>query len=184
MRHGQSHFNLHFGRTRVDPGLRDPGLTELGREQVAAAVPVVRRLEARAIVTSPYRRTLESAEILAETLKLDVTVEPLIGEQAVFTCDIGSPRADLAERWPHLALDHIADEWWPSLTESDIEHERRCHDFRSRMAERGAWQGVLVITHYHVIRRLTGHILQNAGLVRFDPCAERPGGMVVPVPDP
>jgi hypothetical protein len=52
------------------------------------------------------------------------------------------------------------------------------------MAKDAAWRGVLAVTHYHVIRRLTGHVVPNAGLVRFDPGAEHPGGAVVPVPDP
>ncbi len=37
LRHGQSYFNLHFTRTRVDPGIEDPELTPLGLEQAAAA---------------------------------------------------------------------------------------------------------------------------------------------------
>lgn len=185
LRHGQSHFNLHYGSTREDPGLRDPGLTELGRRQVAAAAEILRRHEVRAIVASPYTRALETAEIVAETLRLAVTVDPILGEQAVFTCDIGTPRAALVERWPRLALDHIADEWWPPLAESEASLERRCREFRARMAEGGAWRGTVVVTHYHVIRTLTGHVLPNAGLVRFDPCREHPGGgTVVPVSDP
>ena len=53
MRHGQSHFNLHYGMTRQDPGLRDPGLTELGRQQAAAAAEILLRQEVRSIVASP-----------------------------------------------------------------------------------------------------------------------------------
>ena len=30
VRHGESHFNVHFNVTREDPGIVDPGLTELG----------------------------------------------------------------------------------------------------------------------------------------------------------
>src|SRR3546814_12714551 len=33
VRHGQSHFNVHFARTRVDPGIVDPQLTEEGERQ-------------------------------------------------------------------------------------------------------------------------------------------------------
>ena len=53
------------------------------------------------------------------------------------------------------------------------------------MTEAGAWQGVLVVTHWGVIRALTGHRVENAELVRFDPSAEHPGGgTVVPPPNP
>jgi len=37
IRHGQSHFNVVFNETRVDPGIVDPGLTEEGERQAAAA---------------------------------------------------------------------------------------------------------------------------------------------------
>jgi len=186
MRHGQSHFNVHFGQTHVDPGLRDPGLTALGRSQVTEAAEHLRREEIKAIVVSPYTRTLETAEIVAEALDLAYTVDPAIGEQAKFTCDIGTPRRALAARWPHLDLDHMPDEWWPALEESELSIDGRCRAFRDRMAAGGDWRGVLVITHYHVIRILTGHPVHNAALVRFDPSAPHPGGgtIVVPPSDP
>jgi len=186
MRHGQSHFNVHFGKTQTDPGLRDPGLTDLGRSQVAAAAAHLCRENIKGIVASPYCRTLETAEIVASVLGLTITVDPIIGEQAFFTCDIGTPRQALADRWPHLDLDHIADEWWPPLEESDHSLDSRCRQFRNGMAQKGDWRGTLAITHYHVIRTLTGHPVKNAELVRFDPSAPHPGGgsIVVPLSDP
>jgi broad specificity phosphatase PhoE len=185
MRHGQSHFNVHYGKTRQDPGLRDPGLTELGRRQVAATAEILRGHEIREILASPYTRTLETAEIVAGVLGLPMTVDPVVGERAVFTCDIGTPRRGLIERWPHVTLDHIADQWWPAIEESEAALDERCRAFRARVAEAGGWRGVLVVTHWGVIRALTGHRVENAELVRFDPSAAHPGGgTVVPLPDP
>ena len=36
IRHGQSEFNVVYGKTRVDPGIRDPRLTALGERQAQA----------------------------------------------------------------------------------------------------------------------------------------------------
>ena len=58
VRHGQSHFNVHFGATREDPGIVDPGLTEEGVEQAKRAGESLFALDIRRIVTSPYSRTL------------------------------------------------------------------------------------------------------------------------------
>jgi broad specificity phosphatase PhoE len=37
LRHGQSEFNLHFTATKRDPGIPDPKLTGLGRDQAQRA---------------------------------------------------------------------------------------------------------------------------------------------------
>ena len=37
MQHGESEFNVVYGVTRTDPGIRDPKLTARGRDQVVAA---------------------------------------------------------------------------------------------------------------------------------------------------
>lgn len=185
MRHGQSAFNVVYAQTRQDPGIRDPGLTEEGRRQVEAAVERLRRRPPRRIVASPYSRTLETADIVARAFRLDIAVEPIIGERAVFTCDIGTCRTELVGRWPHIALDHVNEEWWPAVEESEDALDLRCRRFRTALCGNGDWGGVLVVTHWGVIRTLTGHRVQNADLVRFDPTAEHPGGgTVVPHPDP
>jgi broad specificity phosphatase PhoE len=185
MRHGQSHFNVVYGATRRDPGIRDPGLTEKGQAQVAAAAKRLRDHSVRRIVASPYTRALETAEIVASVLGLRIQVEAVIGERAAFTCDVGTPRSDLLARWPHLDLDHIAETWWPDMDESEEALDRRCRAYRQLLAENGDWPGTLIVTHWGVIRTLTGHRVENADLVRFDPTAAHPGGgSVVPPDDP
>ena len=85
IRHGQSEFNVVFGATRRDPGIRDPKLTQEGRRQ---AEELAGRLEAHGLarlIASPYRRALETAEILAARLGLAIEVQAVVGERAAFT---------------------------------------------------------------------------------------------------
>lgn len=189
LRHGQSEFNVVFGKTRQDPGIRDPALTALGREQAVAAAAhlsngaVGRRI--RRIVSSPYTRTLQTAEIVAAGLGLPVEVDVLIGERAAFVCDIGTPCAALRQRWPRLRLAHLAEEWWPIPVESETALDARSRLFRDAMAAQDNWHGTLVVTHWGFIRALTGHRVENCALVTFDPTADHPGGgTVVPLGDP
>ncbi len=186
MRHGQSHFNVHYAETRQDPGLRDPGLTDLGREQAAVAASHLEREErVTRIVASPYTRALETADIVSRVLRLAVTVDPMVGERAVFTCDIGTPRSHLETRWPDIALHHVEEEWWPTLEESEPDFHARSLSYRTQLTDGGDWRGTLVVCHWGFIRALTGHGVQNADLVAFDPAAPHPGGgTVVPVADP
>ena len=194
VRHGESEFNVIFGKTRRDPGIRDPALTERGRAQIAAAAELVAaaldegRIAAesrpRRIVASPFRRTLQSAAILADALGLPVAVEPLVHEFAVFTCDIGTPRTALAEAWPGIDFSPLAaEEWWPAEAETHEIVDGRARRFRAARAAAGDWRGTLVVSHWGFIRSLTGHEVPNATVLTFDPTAPHPtGGMVVSTP--
>lgn len=181
VRHGESEFNVRFAKTRTDPGLRDPGLTEAGRVQVAEAAAFLAEHAAargvRRILSSPYTRALQTAEILAARLDLPIEVEVAIGEHAHFTCDIGTPRSALVEAWPTIAFDHLAEEWWPSY-EDDAAVSRRAAGFRATAVASPDWHETLAVSHWGFIRGLTGHRVPNAAVLRFDPRAPHPEGGV------
>jgi broad specificity phosphatase PhoE len=169
LRHGQSEFNVVFSVTRQDPGIRDPRLTAEGRRQAEAAAEALVGHGIERLIASPYSRALETAEIVARRLELVMTVEPLVGERAAFACDVGTPRAGLRARWPHLALDHLAEEWWPALEESEARLSVRCAAFRDHMRAQPDWARVAVVSHWGFIRGLTGLTVGNGALLRIDP---------------
>jgi broad specificity phosphatase PhoE len=169
VRHGQSEFNVVFSVTRVDPGIRDPRLTPEGRRQAEAAAEALAGHGIERLIASPYSRALETAEIVARRLAIAVAVEPLVGERAAFACDVGTPRRDLMTRWPHLALDHLAEEWWPTLEESEDRLSARCAAFRAQMRTQPDWARVAVVSHWGFIRGLTGLTVQNGAVLRIDP---------------
>ena len=169
LRHGQSHFNAVYSVTRKDPGIVDPGLTPEGRRQIAAAAKAPGPWAARRIVASPYSRTLETAEIVAEALGLPVGVEPLVRERAYFSCDIGSPRSQLEARWTQFDFGRLPERWWPEPEESEAELAARCGRFRRYAAELEDGSRVLVVTHWGFIRGLTGLEARNGALVPFNP---------------
>jgi broad specificity phosphatase PhoE len=168
VRHGQSHFNVHYGATREDPGIVDPGLTEEGVEQAEATGQSLLAYDIRRIVVSPYSRTLETAEIIAQQLGLAVTVDPLVRERAYFTCDIGSPRSALSTRWPEFDFGDMVERWWPDA-ESEAELLQRCSRFRALASALEDWRHLLIVTHWGFIRGLTGLEVANAATVAYDP---------------
>jgi broad specificity phosphatase PhoE len=121
-------------------------------------------------VASPYTRALESAEILVARLSLPVAVEPLVGERGHFACDVGTPRAELLQRWPQHRFHPFEEEWWLTA-ESEDAFALRCGRFREAVAALEDWPEVLVVTHWGVIRSLTGRSIGNGEWVRFDPHA-------------
>jgi broad specificity phosphatase PhoE len=169
LRHGQSEFNVVYSRTRVDPGIPDPRLTEDGRRQAADAAVKLRHHRIRRLICSPYTRALETATIVGEALGLVIEIELLVREHCKFHCDIGSPRSALEERWPAVDFAKLDERWWPELDESEETLVARGQDFRRRMAARGDWERTAVITHWGFIRALTGLTVPNGHLLRFDP---------------
>jgi len=169
VRHGQSEFNVVFSATRQDPGIRDPGLTPEGRQQAGAAAEALVGRGIERLIASPYSRALETAEIVARRLGIAITVEPLVGERAAFACDVGTPRANLMARWPHLPLGHLAEEWWPALEENEDRLSARCAAFRAHMRAQPDWACVAVVSHWGFIRGLTGLTVQNGAVLRIDP---------------
>lgn len=176
VRHGQSHFNVHYAKTRVDPGIVDPRLTEEGERQARAAGETLGDCGIRRIIASPYWRTLHTAEIIAEALNLPVSIEPLVRERYCFACDIGSLRAELAHRWPHFSFGELAERWWPHEEESEDALAARCRNFREARISAADWDGLLVVSHWGFIRGLTGEAVNNGVALRFDPV----GGAALP----
>ena len=184
VRHGQSEFNVVYGETRRDPGIRDPKLTPLGLRQAQHTAAALSDAPIKRVICSPYWRALQTAEIVAAEFELPFEINPAVGERAAFTCDIGTTRSGLQKNWPHLGFDHIAEQWWPKMEESEEALDQRCRAFRQSMADHGDWANTLVVTHWGFIRGLTGHRVGNCAVVRFDPSQAHPGGgHVVSTPD-
>ncbi len=140
VRHGQSEFNVHYAKTRIDPGIVDPALTEEGRLQAQAAAEILRAHEIERVLASPFTRTLQTAEIIAGALKLPVEIEPLVHEHAAFI--------------------------WPE-SEQEEQLQARCQRFWDLVETHAARPRTLVVTHWGFIRALTGLRVGNGHLVRF-----------------
>ncbi|WGF86875.1 histidine phosphatase family protein [Marinivivus vitaminiproducens] len=166
-RHAQSVWNLHFGRDRVDPGIPDAPLTELGHAQ---ALDLARRLaeqDVRRVVASPYTRTLQTASIVGRTLDVPVAIEPLVRERNAFSCDQGSSPEALVGAWPDLVFDGLAADWFGTPIETLEQLRERCGAFARKAASWADFEHVAVISHWGFIRGLTGQEITNAGFVRL-----------------
>jgi broad specificity phosphatase PhoE len=169
IRHGQSEFNVVYSVTRVDPGIRDPRLTQEGRRQAEATAKIVAAEGVTRLVTSPYTRALETAAIIAAVIGVPISVDPRVGERAAFICDIGTAAPELRTQWPSLELGHLNDLWWPSFEESEAALRVRCEAFRREMAEAPDWRSVAIVSHWGFIRALTGTPVMNCAVLRIDP---------------
>ena len=80
VRHGQSTWNV---LDRLQGHELSPPLTELGREQAQDAAESLAGRGIVRLLSSPATRALETAEIIAAHLGLEVEVEPLLLEKGL-----------------------------------------------------------------------------------------------------
>ena len=169
LRHGQSFFNLHFNKTRVDPGIEDPELTPLGLEQAAAAAAQLADAALTRIIISPYTRALQTAQPVLARHKVPVAIMQEVREQAAFVCDVGSPAHVLAERFPQHDFGHLPRQWWNDGRETAEQTSERAKAFRALMAAREDSATTLLVSHWAFIQALTGVSLANGEILAYDP---------------
>jgi broad specificity phosphatase PhoE len=174
LRHGQSYFNLHFNRTRTDPGIEDPELTPAGIEQARAAASALADTPLTRIIVSPYTRALQTAQPFLRTHDANVVIMHEVRERAAFACDVGSSPHLLAERFPHHDFEHLPHQWWHRGLEPVELTVARADAFRAAMAARDDGETTLLVSHWAFILALTGRSLGNGEVLRYDPASRAP----------
>jgi len=158
VRHGVTPHTLE---KRFSGGLAsaNPGLSDEGRDQIRAVADWLGPLAARvdAVVASPVRRTLESADILAEALGRPVEVEPGFAEMEFGVWD-GMTFAEVGEKYPDdlqawLGSTEVA----PDGGESFRTVQRRVLDGLARLLEAHAGKTVVVVSHVTPIKTLVAN---------------------------
>ena len=168
IRHGQSEFNAAFNKTRVDPGIEDPKLTDEGKRQAEAAGRALRESRLRRLISSPYTRALETAHILADVLGgLPNEIDRRVGERAAFVCDVGTPLSRLKQAWPKLVLDHLDEQGWPRMEESEEGLAIRAREFHDDWDPHPERHETAVVTHWGFIRASTGLTVPNCTVLRM-----------------
>ena len=160
VRHGATAHTLD---KRFSGGLggTDPGLTDEGRDQVRATAdwlsPLAEGIDV--VVTSPVRRTRESAEILGARLGREVQVDDGLAEMEFGVWE-GLTFAEVRERYRDDldgwlgSLDHT-----PGGGESFRVVEKRVLGSLDRLLSAHAGQTVLAVSHVTPIKVLVAHAL-------------------------
>jgi probable phosphoglycerate mutase len=139
----------------------NPPLDDEGRAQVRATgewlQPMADTIDA--LVTSPVRRTRESAEILAEFLEHDIDVEDDLAEMEFGSWD-GLTFAEVGERFPDELASWVGDlDYAPGGGESFRAVEKRVLAGRDRLVATFPQKTVLVVSHVTPIKILVADAL-------------------------
>ena len=138
-------------------GDADPGLSALGREQAEAVADLLAPLGPLPILTSPLRRTRETAAPLAARWVIDPVVEPAVGEVVA-----PEEHAGLGERaaWLRSAM---AGTW------AALDDERR--RWRQGIVDRlvAVHDDAVVVTHFVAINVAVGAATGDDRVLCFRP---------------
>ena len=169
IRHGESEGNRDR-RFTPHPGI---GLTDAGRAQAEAAARwLAEHYAPRAIVTSPFVRARETADILASRLSLEVAVEPDLRERSYGTFEgqlyeTPRPGYDPAAYWA----------WQPPGGESLGDVLKRAGAALDRIATGAGVDDLVLVSHGAVMlalwRHVTGtwaepRVVPNTGIVEVN----------------
>jgi probable phosphoglycerate mutase len=139
----------------------DPGLTDEGRAQVRATGEWLQPMapEIDALVTSPVRRSRESADILAGILDHDVEVEDGLAEMEFGTWE-GMTYAEVEQQFPDELSAWLGDLGYsPGGGESFRAVEKRVLAGRDRLLSAHAGRTVVAVTHVTPIKVLVAEAL-------------------------
>lgn len=169
IRHGESEGN----RDRVFTATPEVPLTDVGQEQVRAAGELIAARYAPArVVSSPFRRARQTAEIIATALRLPVTVEEDLRERS-YGALAGQPYG--AARGA-AGYDPTAYWTWcpPGGGETLVDVARRAGAALDRVARTASDGDVVVVSHGAVMMGLwwhvtgawrPGRVARNAGVI-------------------
>lgn len=139
----------------------NPPLNEEGRAQVRATgewlAPIAPTIDA--LVSSPVRRTHESAEILGELLGKEVDTEPGVAEMEFGTWD-GLTFVEVSEKYPDELSEWLGNlDYAPGGGESFRTVQARVLEGRDRILEKYAGRTVVVVSHVTPIKTLVADAL-------------------------
>lgn len=161
VRHGQSKANIG----ELEPGPEEL-LSDLGREQAAFVGKRFSDIPISRIITSPYARTRETADIISAAIGLPIEESPLFVERTPPSELIGK-RGDCDEYMEirRLWAEHrkTDENWRYSDEETYAEIRDRARDALAYLVKENA-DNALVVTHAGFLQVLVGYMVFGEGL--------------------
>ena len=153
VRHGQA-----TGSIEDDP---DPGLNDLGRAQAEAAARELAPLGPMPLITSPMRRTRETADAFLKHWGGEARVEPRVSE-------IGFPTTKLEERRAWL-MEIMAGRWSDPAAQSTPGVDLNAWRAGVIDALKEIPESSVITSHFVAINVVVGHLLGDDLVVKFRP---------------
>lgn len=160
VRHGQTEWNIE----RRYQGQTDTQLTDFGRQQMARSAHMLADSNIDQIIASPLARAKESADIVAQSLQLQVAIEPRFVEMSLGAWEGKS-----------YVLGRKTEEWFetaPHGGETGAEFRRRVGGWLQEQthSHKNLEQTILIVVHGLVVQVILSELLAEP----FDVWHRRP----------
>lgn len=164
VRHGQSESNIG----PIRQGIESP-LTERGREEAAFVARRIKTLPAEALISSPYVRARETAEIIAAETGLPIEYSDLLTERRMSSELKGIPHKDpLNVRVNKLIRENFHLPGWRHSDEENFDDlKKRAGDALSFLENRPE-QNILVVSHGMFARVLLARVIMGEDLTGLE----------------
>ena len=139
----------------------DPGLSPMGYEQAAVVAQVLASLGPLPVVTSPMKRTRETAQAFERVWKTTARVEPRISE-------IPSPSMAQGQRREWLQT-IMACKWTDPPTQATNPHDLPVWRRKTLEALLELTGPTIIISHYIAINAIVGQVIEDNRVVGFAP---------------
>jgi broad specificity phosphatase PhoE len=146
LRHGQTDWNV-TGRWQGQTS-DAPGLNDAGRTQAVSAREYLAGMHFAAIYSSDLLRARQTAELIAETLNLDISLEPRLREMNLGAWE-GMLSGDIEARYPQELAERARDPLraCPPQGESPLNVDERVIPAVTDIAEKYPNDAILIVSH-------------------------------------
>lgn len=177
VRHAESEFNVAYVDKERDPKIFDPVLTECGIAQSKRLGEELANLQPDLIVSSPLTRALQTAHV-ASNGRWPIVAMAGLREKQFNSCDVGTPKSELAARFPSVNLSMIDEIWWYAGDHREFPVSRepvstfldRVADFRTHLIQQITEGSARVVYfgHQTFFESLVGQTLGNCQMMALD----------------
>lgn len=179
LRHAEGPHNVALARDGAvalqSSEFFDCSLTEGGREQCSVTRARLAHFRFVAVVSSPLRRAVETADLIAETAAIRRTHDAIVeAQEEVHPCNWRAPRATMEASFPHWCM-----EWSEPLPPAPTGNETReavqarveegmghiCRWLADTLEPLTPRDAVLIVSHWTPLRTYLGVHVDNAEYV-------------------
>jgi len=142
----------------------DPGLTELGKEQARKTAEFLKDKNISKIYSSTYKRTKETAEIIKNTLKVEIKFDDRLRERMNWGSIPNQSLEEFLKEWEYSNLHR---EFKPKAGISSVQSGQDAFNVISEILISLPDSNIAIITHGGVICDLLRNLFSDSELRKF-----------------